>query len=464
MSEFRRRSRIEVPAERLFAWHEAPGAFERLNPPWDPVQVVEAPADIRDGARAAIRLRIGPLPIVWRLVHRDYAPGRSFRDVQTSGPFRRWEHLHLVEPDPASPSGPDAASFLEDRIDFSPPLGALGEPFVPFLVTPRLRALFDYRHRITRDDLTAVARRETPPMKIAVTGATGLVGSALVPFLKTAGHEVVPVVRAGSGAGACAWNPADGTIDAAALEGVDAIVHLAGENIGSGRWSDAKKKRIVESRVAGTSLIARTAAGLKRPPRVLVCASAVGFYGARGDAPDEPALDETAAPGDDFLADVCRQWEAAAEPARAAGIRVAHARFGVILDPRGGALAKMLLPFKMGVGGVVGSGRQWMSWVALDDVLGALEHAIATEGLAGPFNVVAPGAVTNAGFTKALGRALGRPTIFPMPAFAARLAFGEMADALLLTGQRVRPARLEAAGYRFRHPEIEGALRHMLGR
>jgi uncharacterized protein len=264
----------------------------------------------------------------------------------------------------------------------------------------------------------------------------------------------------GSSEGSVAWDPDAGTIDAAGLDGVDAVVHLAGEGIASGRWTDERKRRIRESRVKGTRLVAETLAAMPRKPRVLVCASAVGFYGARGDE----GLDESSAPGTGFLSDVCREWEAAADPARAAGIRVAHLRFGVVLSPKGGALAKMLPPFRMGVGGRLGSGAQWMSWISLDDAIGAVLHALSNDAIAGPVNAVAPNPVTNASFTKTLGGVLGRPTIFPMPASAARLAFGEMADHLLLTGQKVLPRRLLETGYRFRHPGLEEALRHLLGR
>ncbi len=298
-------------------------------------------------------------------------------------------------------------------------------------------------------------------MRIAVSGAGGLVGGALAPRLATDGHDVRRLVRGGAmRADEIAWDPARATIDSAKLDGVDAVVHLAGESIAAKRWSDAQKKRIVESRVAGTRLVAETIAKLARKPSVLVCASAIGFYGPGGDE----ETDESAPSGTGFLAETCRAWESAADAARAAGIRVVHLRFGVVLSGEGGALAKMLTPFKMGVGGKLGSGRQWMSWISLDDAVGAVRHALTTPSLAGPVNAVAPNPATNAEFTKSLGRVLGRPTIFPMPAFAARLAFGEMADELLLTGRRVLPRRLVATGFSFRDPTLDGALSRILAR
>lgn len=297
-------------------------------------------------------------------------------------------------------------------------------------------------------------------MKVAVTGATGLVGSALVPVLATAGHEVVRLVRAMPTAGGdIHWDPAAGRLDAASLEGLDAVVHLAGERI-TGRWTAAKKARIRSSRVQGTRLLAETLARLTRPPKALVCASAVGYYGERGTE----VVREESPPGAGFLAEVCREWEAAARPAAEKGIRVVHLRIGVVLSAAGGALALMLTPFKLGLGGRVGSGRQYMSWIAIDDLAGIIPHALTNESLRGPVNAVAPQPVTNLEFTKTLGRVLGRPTIFPMPAFAARLAFGEMADELLLASTRVEPARLIASGYKFRAPELEAALRRLLGK
>ena len=299
-------------------------------------------------------------------------------------------------------------------------------------------------------------------MNILVTGSSGLVGSALVPSLGNDGHAVTRLVRSAPAPGesAVTWDPDRGQLSTAALEGIDAVVHLAGENIAAGRWTAARKARIRDSRVKGTGLLSETLARLERPPRVLVSASAIGYYGSRGDE----VLTEKSHLGTGFLAEVCRDWEEATAPAARRGIRVAILRFGVIFSAHGGALPKMLTPFRLGLGGRIGDGRQYMSWVALDDTIGAIHHALATETLAGPVNVVAPQPVTNAEFTKTLGRVLGRPTVFPMPAFAARLAFGEMADELLLASQRVKPARLLDTHYQFRFPELEGALRHLLGK
>lgn len=292
------------------------------------------------------------------------------------------------------------------------------------------------------------------PLRVAVTGASGLIGAALVARLRAEGHTVSRLVRdpAKAGPGDVVWDPDAGTIDGAALEGIDAAVHLAGENVGT-RWTEEKKRRILDSRVKGTRLLVQTLARLARPPRVLVQASAVGIYGDRGDE----ALTEDSAPGTGFLAEVGRAWESASALAEEAGIRVVKLRLGVVLSSKGGALEQLLLPFRMGVGGKIGTGRQWMPWISLDDVVGVILRALTDERLRGPVNAVA-GAARNEDFTAALGRALHRPTLIPVPAFGIRALFGEMADEALLAGQRVEPARLHAAGHVFRHPTLDAAL------
>lgn len=297
-------------------------------------------------------------------------------------------------------------------------------------------------------------------MRVAVSGSTGLVGSALVWALLDGGHSVTRVVRAGSelGEGSVRWDPVGGSVDAVGLEGHDAVVNLAGENLGGGRWDEEKKARIRDSRVLGTRLLAETLTGLSDPPEVLVCASAVGFYGDRG----EEVLTEQSPTGSGFLARVSRELEEATGAAEEAGMRVVRLRFGIVLSPWGGALGETLGPFKLGLGGPIGGGRQWWSWVALDDVVGAILFALTDERMSGPANVTSPNPVRHREFARTLGKVLRRPAVLPVPAFAIRAALGEMADELLLASARVQPARLLGEGYGFGYPELEGALRHLL--
>jgi len=290
---------------------------------------------------------------------------------------------------------------------------------------------------------------------VAVTGASGLIGSALVPALAAHGHRVLRLVRRAPAVGEAHWNPMRAELDPHVLEGVDAVVHLAGESLAAGRWTHARKHRILDSRVRGTRLLAETLARMSPRPAVLVSMSAVGIYGNRGNE----LLDETSAPGADFLATVCIEWERAADAAANAGVRVVHPRLGPVLAAQGGALAKMLPAFRLGIAGPLGGGRQWMSWIALDDAVAALIAAVASSALSGPVNVVAPDPVTNAEFTRTLARLLHRPALLPVPAFALQLAFGKLADAALLASQRVRPAALERAGFHFVHPALGEALR-----
>ena len=452
---YTRRTRIDAPVEVVFHWHTRPGALERLTPPWTRVEVLERTGGIDDGGRVVLKMRLGPTHVRWVAEHCDYVAGRQFRDVQVEGPFARWEHTHRFEPD--GPTG----CYLEDHIEYALPFGPAGALVGGSFVRGLLERTFTYRHHTTVADIETHAAYAGEPLHALVSGSSGLIGSALVPFLTSGGHRVTRLVRASRPGNAAAhWDPATGTLDAAGLDGIDAVVHLAGENIAGSRWTDATKASIRDSRARGTRLLCERLAKLTRRPKVLVAASAIGYYGDRGST----ALDENTESGTGFLAEVCRAWEAATAPARDAGIRVVNLRIGVVLSPAGGALAKLLLPFQLGAGGRVGSGGQYMSWIAIDDLLGVVLHAMRTQALNGAVNAVAPQPVTNAEFTTTLGRVLSRPTVLPLPAAAARLAFGEMADEMLLASTRVVPARLSATRYAFRHPDLEGALRHVLGK
>lgn len=462
INKFVYQSRLAAPSEEVFSWFEAPGAFERLSPSWIDVKVLERQGGIKEG-RVLLSVAKGPVLVNWVLQHDQYIPGRQFRDYQLKGPFKSWSQLHRVEPDG------DDASFLIDTIEYELP-DALPAKFAAKLyIESELRKLFSFRHRLIAQDLKQKASyRGGTKMKVLVSGSTGLIGEGLTAFLSSQGHSVVRLVRPESHSDSkdglklpsVEWDPKAGKIDIAALEGFDAVVHLGGESIAEGRWSAARKEALRLSRVKGTAFLSDTLARLKNPPKVLVVASAIGYYGDRGPE----VLNEQSSKGSGFLSDLCQEWETACQPAARAGIRVVNLRIGVVLSTKGGALTKMLLPFELGAGGEIGSGNQFLSWVSLDDVLGAILHALNTESISGPVNVTAPNPVTNKEFTKTLGKVLSRPTLIPIPTFGLRILFGEMADECLVAGQNVLPTKLHSSNYEFRNKELEPTLRRILGK
>jgi uncharacterized protein (TIGR01777 family) len=407
-----------------------------------------------------VTLRLGkrPFTVEWVAEHTRVEPGRGFVDEQIRGPFRSWRHRHEFEPDG------EGGCFLRDDIDFVIRGGRAGALLAGAAVKRSLERTFAYRHQVTAADLEFHARYETGrALRVGITGAGGLVGSVLGAMLTTGGHEVVRLVRSTTvpeATGEARWSPEAGIEDLERVEGLDAIVHLAGENIGRRRWSEAQKRRILESRVRGTQALVGALGRLERPPDVFLSASGIGFYGDGGDE----ILLETDGPGDGFLAEVCRRWESAAGGAAEWANRVVLARLGIVLSPGGGALAKMLPPFRVGLGGKLGNGRQYMSWISIDDAAGALIHLLRTSGVAGPVNLVAPFPVRNERFVEALSEILRRPARLRMPAAVARVAFGRMAEEVLLAGARVSAQRLSASGYRFRQPDLPSALRYLLGR
>ncbi len=445
------RSEMPVPAHELFAWHERLGAPERLLPAWTGARVLDHTGGIRDGARVTLSVPVGPARVRWELEHTGYREGEEFRDVQRDGPFRSWEHVHRVEPVDGT------RSMLEDTITYRLPAPPLGEILGSAFARDRVERLLRWRHALTRADLARHARfASRGARRLAITGATGMIGRALAPFLRGGGHDVRTVGR--GPASDVRWDPARRALDEESLRGCDAIIHLAGETIGA-RWTPERREAIVRSRVDGTRLLAEACAAMDQRPEVLICASAMGYYGDRGDE----WLDESSPRGDDFLADVVDRWEKAAAPARDAGVRVVHLRLGLVLSPAGGALGRMLPAFRAGVGGRLGSGRQWVSWVSREDVVGAMHFAMHATGLEGAAIVAAPEPVTNATFASTLGRVLHRPSLAPVPAIALRAVFGEMASATLLASQRMRGAALERAGFTYLHPSLSSALRFELG-
>jgi uncharacterized protein (TIGR01777 family) len=443
-------SQLELPhaASFVFAWLERPGALTRLTPPWEGTKVVAQTGTVHDGDTVTIKIKRPPTTLV--MVHEGYVPGVRFTDSMEKGPFKRWAHTHEVEP-----LGPDRC-VLHDKIDYD----VFARPIGKGIVEGRLAKMFRYRSVVVPNDLAEHARYASRPrLRVAVSGASGTIGGPLCAFLTTGGHTVLRLVRREAKRDdEIQWDPEAAKIDEVRLAGCDAIVHLAGENVGGGRWNDARKKRILDSRVQGTDLLARAVA--KLGIKTFVSASGVGYYGA--DV--EGQVDETGALGHDFLAEVVHSWEGAAEPARQAGARVVHPRIGVVLTPEGGALAEMAGPFSWGVGGPIGGGKQGFSWVAMDDVLYAIHRMLFDDKLVGPINVCAPEPVSQKVFAKTLGHVLGRPAFMPLPGFAVKGLLGELGKVVLLGGQYVVPARLTQCGFAFSQPSLEGHLRHVLGR
>jgi uncharacterized protein (TIGR01777 family) len=433
-----------------------PGAFDRLTPPYEDVRVVERTGGPQDEGTVTLSVKKAGMRLRWVLRHTDFEPDRLFTDEQVSGPFSRWVHRHRF-----LPAG-DGRCLVEDEVEWEPPLGAIGELMGGGAAERELNRLFGFRHTRLRNDLARHASAPPDPMTVAVTGASGLIGAALCAFLESGGHSVVRMVRRRPPEGSpdVYWDYRRGIIDLDSLEGVDAVVHLAGEPLATGRWDEAKKGAIRDSRVRGTRFLADALAVMRRRPGVLVSSSAVGYYGDRGDA----RLVEDSPPGKDFLARLCRDWEAATAPASKAGIRVVLLRAGLVISGAGGALEPMLLPFKMGAGGRLGGGGQYLSWVDHDDLIGMIHHALVRPEVQGALNGTAPHPVTNGTFTTTLGRVLNRPTVIPLPGLAIRALFGEKGRALLLQGARVLPDAAEKSGFTFDFPALEDSLRFQLGR
>ncbi|ORV58296.1 TIGR01777 family oxidoreductase [Mycobacterium europaeum] len=441
---------VDAPIAEVFAWHARPGAFTRLSPPWQPMRLVTEATSLKDG-RATLAL---PGGLRWVAVHQadGYDPPRRFVDAiggdgLAALPARtavRWRHTHDFE------DVGDGRTRVIDRVD-TPVPGSL------------LRPMFTYRHRQLADDLAAhrlAAENGLSPLTIAVTGASGLVGSALSAFLSTGGHRVIRLVRGPArGGGEREWNP--DRPDPGLFEGVDAVIHLAGASI-AGRFTEKHRNAIRDSRIGPTRRLAEALARTPRRPAVLVTASAIGYYGYdRGD----DILTEDSGRGDGFLADVVADWEAATAPAQQAGVRVVPVRTGIVQSPLGGTLKLMRPLFGAGLGGRLGDGRQWLSWIGIDDLVDVYHRALWDNALSGPVNAVAPHPVRNSEYTATLARVMHRPAVLPVPSLGPRVLLGEQgARELACASQRVAPQKLTAAGHRFRHPDLEQALRHLLGR
>jgi uncharacterized protein (TIGR01777 family) len=464
MPTFERATDVDCTAAGLFAYHAAPGAFERLTPPWDDVEIIEPLRRLADGEVAIFKVGVGPAKLRWVARHENVRDGHDggvagFDDVMVRGPASSWRHTHRFEP------LPDGRARLRDRITWTaPPGGGL-------VVGPMLERMFRFRHRRTADDLALDATLRALPdgarrRVVGVTGASGLIGRELTSLLRVLGHEVRPFVRvvdAGavstSAPGTVSWHPASGAIDVVAAAGLDAVVHLAGESIADGRLDHEKQARLRRQRVDHTRALWAALAALARPPAVVIGAAAVGFYGDRG----AELLDEHSPVGRGPLSDFCAAWEQAVLAAAKSTTRAVALRIGIVQSPRGGALGRVLPIFKAGLGGPLGDGRAFVPWIGVDDMADIILRAIVDARVVGVVNATAPEPVTQRDYARALGAALGRPAVLPVPRFALQAVLGRDLGEHVVESMRVVPRALLELGHRFRHATIGEAFAHLLG-
>lgn len=452
---YTKKTTINVPVEQLFAWHARNGAILRLTPPWAPLKLISRTGNgIDKGVQVRFQMRLFKIPMVWEAEHIDYQENVLFQDHQTKGPFGKWVHTHLFH------AQGNNYSVMEDRVAYKLPLGFLSLPFYTH-AKKELARVFDYRHRVLKHDLEQRADK-VKKQRILISGASGTIGSILVPFLRTCGHEVICLVRNPSNLAddELYWDPYNNVLDIEKAGPIDGVINLNGADISRGKWTDRQKKLIIDSRVKPTALLAKKISKMADPPSIFISSSAIGLYGDGGDR----VLDEKETVGDSFISSVCDQWEAASLKAEAAGIRTVQLRIGVVLTPAGGALARMMLPFSLGLGTRLSHGNQYMSWISMDDALSGILHILENQAIKGPVNLTAPHPVTNKEFTRSLGRVFSRPAFFVIPRWVAMGLWGDMGKETLLTSARVVPEKLLKNGFVFEHSELVPAFKDMLGR
>jgi hypothetical protein len=458
---FVHKAKFDANKKQIWDWYNSDGAFRRIMPEWEGIQPINA-GRLVDGDETIFKVKMGPLRQKWVARHHSVVPGESFADRMIKGPFGAWNHHHEFE------SKSSQMTSVIDNVEYKLPLHIFTGWSAGFTVLPRMKQMFEFRSVRVANDLKQIqATAKLPRQRILVSGSTGMIGLQLCAFLEAAGHDVHRLLRPTTklpsdvdSSKVVKWNDLTGEILEGDMNGFDSIIHLAGAGIGDKRWSKKRLKLIRDSRIIPTENLARIVAGLENPPKKILCSSAIGFYGNRGTE----VLDENSSAGNDMLSDLCQDWENASSAAKDAGINVIHLRTGIVMSPLGGALAKLLLPAKMGAGGPVGGGKQMQSWISLDDEIYSIHHLMMKEDSEGVYNLTAPNPVSQKQFAKTLGKVLRRPAFAPLPGFVIKILFGQMGKKLVLEGQDVRPNRLLESGYEFTHSELESCLRSCLGK
>lgn len=456
---FVKKTTLPYSPKTVFGYYNSPEALVRLTPPWEKMKVVKKLDSFEDGSRVVLKVKTGPIWQKWVAEHFDFEPPHLFCDRMVSGPFKYWVQRHEFR-------DVEAGCEVRDIINYELPVSPFSDMFGGWFAKSKIQSMFDYRHRITEGDVKYHETNKLEPKRILISGSSGMIGTQLVAYFSMAKHDVWKLKRVDSPSKESRdeknkiifWDPKSGFKNKNILEGFDVVIHLAGAGIADKRWTDARKKVLRESRVIDTNNLSKALAELDQKPEVFLSSSAIGIYGDR----DDEKLTEESAPVDDFLGKLGQDWEKATQQAADAGIRTINMRTGIVLSPAGGALGKMILPFMMGVGGKLGDGKAYMSWIALDDMLSSIEYLIKDYSIEGPVNLTSPNPVTNSEFTKTLSKVIKRPAFIPAPEFGLNMMFGEMAEKALLASARVIPEKLNK-DYQFRYADLESALRHLLG-
>ena len=446
------KNEMPVSAEKLAAWHESPGAFGRIQPPWESAEIINKATEIADGLEEHIQIKLGPIKKMWIARYHDVIQDKQFCDLQVSGPFGYWDHKHVFK------ALDGDKSELEDNVTYKEPMGVIGRFLAGGMIAGKLERMFKYRHTTTYADLERHFNREVNTQKVVITGGTGLVGTALTALLKTMGHDVYILTRKPTKDFHIKWDPANKVIDKEKLAGTGAFINLAGSGIAV-PWTKNAKKEITDSRLQSSQLLVDTIKSMETPPKVVMTASGSSIYPlATGEE-----YDESGPVGEGFLADLATKWEGIFDGLKDIGVRSVVLRIGIVLSPAGGAMQKMLPAFSLGLGGPFSKGDQYMSWIGIDDLIDIITFALDDERYEGVINAVAPQSVSNKEFCLTLGKVLKRPAFLPVPAPVLKMIPGGMGDEIFLASNRVKPAKLEELGFKFRQTDLESCFRHLLG-